>query len=213
MSDEQDSESHALGRPGARARSGELTKTLLEATVSAFGEHGFESARISDIARRCNLTTGAIYSRWANKQELFLATVDYVMTGRATSSIIGSDVSIIEKFTALGADALASVGDGGRSLLLEACVLARRDSSLNPDIAGALEKETEAFLALIEEAKEQGIVNPELDSVAFLLCHQALYLGIELILSLETWRDRKPDLKAWGAVMAAYTSDVFITDE
>ena len=213
MSDQQDSESHALGRPGTRAQSSELTKTLLNAALSAFAEHGFESARIYDIARRCNLTTGAIYSRWANKQELFLAAVDYAIEGRAVSSVIGSDASIMEKFTALGAEALESVGDDRRSLLLEACVLARRDSSHNPDIAGVLEKETGVFLALIEEAKEQGIISPELDSVAFLLCHQALYLGIELILSLETWRNRKPDLNAWGVVMAAYTSDVFITDE
>jgi AcrR family transcriptional regulator len=49
---------------------------LLEGALHAFAERGFDGASIGYICERAGLTTGAFYSNFASKQELFLALLD-----------------------------------------------------------------------------------------------------------------------------------------
>src|SRR5437016_12354998 len=51
-----------------------LTRTrLLEAAKRVFARRGFHAASLEEIAREAGATTGAIYSNFAGKEELFLA--------------------------------------------------------------------------------------------------------------------------------------------
>ena len=43
-----------------------------------FVEHGFDAARVSAIARRAGLTSGAVYARWPTKSDVMAAALDYV---------------------------------------------------------------------------------------------------------------------------------------
>ena len=43
------------------------TARLLEVAAKEFIERGYEAARVSDIARRAGVTTGAIYARWPTR--------------------------------------------------------------------------------------------------------------------------------------------------
>ncbi|MCZ7416601.1 MULTISPECIES: TetR/AcrR family transcriptional regulator [unclassified Streptomyces] len=56
-------------RPQTRAR-------LLDAAMEAFAELGFHGATIDEICRRAGYTTGAYYSNFASKDELFYALFD-----------------------------------------------------------------------------------------------------------------------------------------
>lgn len=56
-------------RPQTRAR-------LLDAAMEAFAELGFRGATIDEICRRAGYTTGAYYSNFASKDELFFALFD-----------------------------------------------------------------------------------------------------------------------------------------
>lgn len=49
---------------------------LLEGALHAFAERGFDGASIGYICERAGLTTGAFYSNFASKQELFFALLD-----------------------------------------------------------------------------------------------------------------------------------------
>lgn len=60
----------------------EDTKVLiLEAAKMEFMEKGYIDASLRSIARRINLTTGAIYTHFKDKNELFGALVDKVYSG------------------------------------------------------------------------------------------------------------------------------------
>jgi AcrR family transcriptional regulator len=54
---------------------------LLDGALHAFAERGFDGASIGYICERSGLTTGAFYSNFASKQELFFALLE----ARATS--------------------------------------------------------------------------------------------------------------------------------
>jgi AcrR family transcriptional regulator len=45
---------------------------LLEAAAAVFGEKGYERASLDEIAKRAGFTKGAVYSNFANKEDLFL---------------------------------------------------------------------------------------------------------------------------------------------
>jgi AcrR family transcriptional regulator len=46
---------------------------LLDATARIIVRDGYQGGRIADVAREAGLTTGAIYSNFRNKEDLFLA--------------------------------------------------------------------------------------------------------------------------------------------
>lgn len=60
-------------RPAAvrgRKRDEERTGAILEAAQVELLEHGFDRFRIQDVATRAGCGTGAIYRRWASKEDL-----------------------------------------------------------------------------------------------------------------------------------------------
>jgi AcrR family transcriptional regulator len=55
---------------------------LLRSAEAVFAEQGFEAASVAAIAQRAGYSTGAIYSNFAGKEDLFLALLDKRMTAR-----------------------------------------------------------------------------------------------------------------------------------
>jgi AcrR family transcriptional regulator len=62
-------------RPAGRPPSTQIDHAVLEATVDALAEVGFEALSVADVARRAKSTTPAIYRRYAGKTELVIAAV------------------------------------------------------------------------------------------------------------------------------------------
>ncbi|MEZ5091833.1 TetR/AcrR family transcriptional regulator [Nocardioides sp.] len=58
---------------------------LLAAARECFLERGFHDASVGEIARRAGYTTGALYSNFGGKDDLFLAMLDEHLVDRAQS--------------------------------------------------------------------------------------------------------------------------------
>lgn len=58
---------------------------LLDAAAAVIAREGYHRARLVDVAREAGLTTGAVYSNFRDKEELFLATVERVQGLNETS--------------------------------------------------------------------------------------------------------------------------------
>ena len=54
----------------------ELDKPIIEAAKTEFLQNGFQSTSINNIAKRAGVTTGAIYTRYKGKDELFHSLVE-----------------------------------------------------------------------------------------------------------------------------------------
>jgi AcrR family transcriptional regulator len=60
-----------------RAQRSELTRTeLIQAARTVFLRRGFHGASLDEISAEAGYTTGAVYSRFGGKDELFLAVLD-----------------------------------------------------------------------------------------------------------------------------------------
>jgi AcrR family transcriptional regulator len=71
-----------LNREQAKARTQER---LLLAARKVFLERGFHAASVAEIAEEAGFTTGAIYSNFGGKDDLFLAMLDGELSDRAES--------------------------------------------------------------------------------------------------------------------------------
>ena len=169
---------------GESRGSPKITKQLLDASVTVFGQNGFESSRVADIARRCGVTTGAIYARWPNKRELFVAAVEHVMGHMTAGALEDARTTSPEECTALDALVSSLVSpdrDLARSLVLEAYVIARRDPLVRECVLGSLIAEVESLASFAADGKADGVVDESLSNDAVALCCQALSMGLQLV--------------------------------
>jgi len=65
-----------MSRERSRPTRDETRQRLFEAAATVFVERGIGGASIEDICRQADLTRGALYSNFANKDELVLAMLD-----------------------------------------------------------------------------------------------------------------------------------------
>lgn len=188
--------------PGHSARGPEeVTRRLLESATTVFGQRGFEAATVSEIARNCGLTTGAIYARWASKREMFIATVEYASSQRMLLLIKDLEATTAEKLSMLSANLLTDARDQTRNLWIEACVSGGRDASLHSSIAHAQEIEAVELTEIVEAGKTEGAIDPSLNTDAVVFLCQSLGLGTYLALRSQVPERPRPDDDVWNPLM------------
>jgi AcrR family transcriptional regulator len=64
---------------------------LLEAAVRVFAERGLNGASVDDVATEAGYTSGAVYSNFAGKDELFVAAFEHVVAGQVREVIEARD--------------------------------------------------------------------------------------------------------------------------
>ncbi len=161
----------------------DTTNKLLDAAIEVFAETGYDGARVAEIARRAGLTTGAIYSRYRGKADLLLEALTMRLPGELervlSSGETPDDVSTI--LATLGSEVLEDVDELGDGLMLETFAAARREPDLADRLRHRLDDEERQMSKLIEEAKADGVFDPELDTLAVVrFCHS---LGLGMFLS------------------------------
>lgn len=183
------------------SRAPDTTERLLEAAVAAFAEHGFEAARVAEIARRAGLTTGAIYARWTGKREMIVDAVGYSVArcvlAPETLAAMPDEELLAALVTELGSSDRARV----REVMLEACVSARRDGSFRSAVSEAVSEDAARLGAIVARGKAEGCIDPALDTGAIVALCQSLGLGMHLAASVGTDGPR-PQAAHWDALVS-----------
>jgi AcrR family transcriptional regulator len=157
----------------------ELRERLLVAAAAVFARQGYDGTKIMDIVRESGLSTGAVYGRFRSKNELLREAV--VTRASATASALGAEpvdrVAELITRAALRTDEPLSDEE---ALRLEAYVTARRE----PEVADALAESAATWRSsvapLVEVAREDGTVAPDVDPGAVLFLVRLLTLGLLL---------------------------------
>ncbi|WP_433893714.1 TetR/AcrR family transcriptional regulator [Streptomyces sp. CA-111067] len=92
--------SRRLTRVENRARTRSL---LLEAAAEVFARKGFAGASVEDIAEAAGFSTGALYSNFASKDELFVE----LLTARSGERLAGAAVVVADRSGGVGEIRLA----------------------------------------------------------------------------------------------------------
>ena len=164
---------------------GEVTGRLLDAAVSSFARHGFAGARVSEIARRAGLTTGAIYARWPSKADLLAAAVDHalcqILSAHRLKDLDAAPMRPHDMITMFNSG-VAGAGQA-RDVVIQAAGSAAASDAIAAALAGFLNEEAQQLGCIIEAGKDAGIVDPGLDTTALALLCQAVGIGNHLVLS------------------------------
>ena len=183
-------------------------RALLDATLSLLAERGESGIRVTEVARRAGTTTGAIYSHFRDRAELLAAAYIDKFEGELTN-----DVATLEAVLASATDA-ASAAAALASLVIvpddefrrerrwqriEALAATRRHPELVDRFARLQRELDDRFVAVLERARDLGLVATDVDlrSIAALL--QAVPLGL-VIADLDP--SLAPERDAWLDVVA-----------
>ena len=95
-----------------------------------------------------------------------------------------------------------------RSVLLEACVIARRDPTMFPDLARLLDIEATAMSGLIAAGKAAGEIDEALSTEAIVFACQSLGLGVRLAAAAAPGGERQPSEADWRALVARFIASI-----
>lgn len=173
---------------------------LVAAAAEVFGEKGYDRAGVAEIARRAGFTTGAIYGRFSGKAELLLAAIEAQSDDEfdqlfAENRFEGKATDII---TTVGSHLVTEEFDNGQALLLEAFVAARRDDEVAVMLRRVIEERTAELVALVDDGKRTGGIDPALDTLSIVrFCH-AVGFGFLLFGAVDLGRPRP---EPWEALI------------
>jgi AcrR family transcriptional regulator len=143
-------------KPSIRDEQRALTRArLLDAARQVFAQRGYHAASLDEIAREAGATTGAIYSNFAGKEELFLALFeDHIASQIRKYRDIFAHATNVEERSRGGADdwmAYLHEEPDSFPLMIEFWSYAVRDPELRPRYAARLAAFRETFAEMIKE--------------------------------------------------------------
>ena len=175
----------------------ETRQRVLDAAASVFATHGYEGARVAQIARVAGLSVGAIYNHWESKAELLAAVVERHSAEELGLLLAGEDVTGVLDIIAARGRTLDQ-GPPAAPLLAEVILASRRD----PDSAAVLLREVLAQESLVADlvrfGQSSGDVHDDVDPVAVARLCLMLGLGSLLARAMDL---PSVDHDAWAALI------------
>lgn len=152
----------------------EKRKKILDVAVSEFANEGFENANINTIAKKAQVSVGALYKYFDTKADLFLMSVNYSIAVRdaVLESIVSSDEDVLIKLEKLIRSDIDFSRKSRELIKLYNEVTSEGNSALVEKIAADIEeKSCAAYKKTIEDGQKAGEIRQDIDPgiAAFLI--------------------------------------------
>jgi AcrR family transcriptional regulator len=181
----------ASGAPAVSAPAGRLTREqskantrerLLAAARSAFAESGFHGASVEEIATRAGFSTGALYSNFDGKEDLFLVLMEREIEehAREIAEAVAARPSVSERATG-GARRWMTMIEREPELLLlfmEFWAYGVREAAVRPKVAARFAQVRRLLTRLIEDAVREFELELALPAEQLAIAVDALADGI-----------------------------------
>jgi AcrR family transcriptional regulator len=155
-----------------------IREQLLDAAAAVFARQGYDGTRILDIVREAGVSTGAVYGRFASKEELLREAV--ISRSRAGHAHFDGAERVADLLVRGAVVRRSGELSDEEAMRLEALVVARR----RPEVAQALadaEVELRARVGpLVRAAIDDGTVAADLDPEAVFFFVRIVSMGLML---------------------------------
>jgi AcrR family transcriptional regulator len=186
--------------PAPQERAGSTRARLLEATYELLLERGYHGTTVQAVARRAGLTTGAIYGKFENKQQLAAAAVleRAQQLGPAIPPVPrDADTASLAEVLA---EHLAAPPRPEHRLMTEVTgAVMRGDGTNSPFFAGTRTIEALARAA-VDDARAHDLIDPAIPADALAAILVDLYIGA---ITTKAWNLPQPDLADLRPLLAA----------
>ncbi len=138
---------------------------ILAAAREEFIENGYQAARISDVAKRANLSKGAIYFHYPSKRELFLALVlqEHHATYQFLTDAETDELPALAHLLTIGMKYLEHFGGDAAKpprFFLMMTELAVRDPDIQVRTRELHEEFTRAVARILDKGVAEGVFRP-----------------------------------------------------
>ncbi len=189
--------------PRRRGGSDQTTERLLEAATAEFIAHGYDASRVSTIARRAGLTSGAVYARWPSKTDVMVAAVDralqQITPQRRLEELDALDLEPSEMMAVLAAN-LFGINER-REVLVHVFGAARNSEELGKYLQEFLDEVSGQVYGMVEVAKDRGLCDPGLSTAAITLFSAAIGIGTVMLMSTKLDKRFVPSEDEWNALI------------
>ena len=184
-----------------------VRERLLAAAREVITLVGEEHLTLAQVVERAGLTTGAVYSNFANREELIVAVhLDWFRTlvGRLLRQLDSLlDPTLSDAELAAGIDDLLTGADHAearrsRWLRVRALAAADRYPALHDALRDTQRQISEHWIAVVREAQRRHIIDPTLDAHAVALALELPAFGLVLA---DLAGALAPDPYAWSVVV------------
>jgi len=145
----------------------EKQEKVIRSAIGEFNEHGFERAKICDIAKNAGVATGSIYQYFEDKNELFIYSVEWaieIFMKKLDARINIKDMDIFEYFN----DTLSTIeiiNEEQELVRFMQTITHHPDPSLlRETLSASYEKNAAYIMALIQNSKNRGLVRTDVDN-------------------------------------------------
>ena len=139
---------------------------IMEAVTHLITSKGLDHVTIKDIAREVGLTEGAVYRHFVSKQQILSYLIyqvgEFLLdTVRDTESEEGLALEKLEVIFRVQLKDIES--NWGLALIVVVGALAFEDADLRPEVASVLTAYLDSIKGILEQARQEGSLRPELD--------------------------------------------------
>ncbi|WP_320669695.1 TetR/AcrR family transcriptional regulator [Patulibacter defluvii] len=140
----------------------ETRERLIEAAGEVFASRGYHAASVDQVAERAGFTTGAVYSAFGSKEELFLAVAeDHLRRNVAELEAAAAGGATVDARVREGAEHWMEIVERSPEMVLlhtEFWAYAVRDPAVRPQVAAQFAEVRAAICRLLDlGARELGL--------------------------------------------------------
>jgi AcrR family transcriptional regulator len=172
----------------SKEREAAVRARIFEAAIDVFEEHGFSRASMAAIATGAGLSSGAIYTYFGSKEELFLAAFGSLVEDQEQALTVAiAHSSNTWQAIDLAVDYMAGVAAGGSdfrgagaNFLLHAWATAEENEALRAMLLRRREHASALARTVIDGAASRGELSSDVDAGGLALAITALLDGLFL---------------------------------
>ena len=162
---------------------------ILAAATEEIAEMGFERARLTEIARRADMTPGSVYTWFKNKEDLFRAALEDALEKQVESNLevlkLLGEVDTSHWLIQIASLVPRNAGDTGPTpaqiLLLESYYTSWRDAKGRKKFLPRIEQHFEMYERIIGKAQDDGHLTQHIDTQLLAMVFLAIPTGMSLL--------------------------------
>lgn len=166
---------------------------ILEAATNEFAERGYYEASVSEIAKKSDISVGAVYKYFDSKQDLFLTIADYSIV-RMENLLLGlakADEDVLIKVEKILREIISASREQSLLIKLYNSMTAINDKALAERFATEMESMTSRiYIEAIKEGQKNGEIRADIDPAVAAFLVDNLFMTLQFSYAGDYYEER-----------------------
>lgn len=171
----------------------ERRKVIIEVAIDEFASKGYSATSINDIAKKANISIGAMYSYFGSKEDLFLTIVNgsYAVLEESWKNAFENSSNILDYIELLLKTIRINALQNKKNNQIYLDVTTQALSQMSSRLSNKLELTNANYLCdMIRKAKEDGKIDRDIDENVTAFCIDNLLMMYQFSLSSDYYNER-----------------------